>query len=117
MRSNLVPVMMVLIVVAFFAAAYYYWQGGRTSARVITGVVMDKFERAAGTEAGDKPVVQGLRFLTARSLQQDVFYFIRVRTDMGDEVDLEVPAAFFQKVEIGDRVRQTSPDSTPTVVE
>jgi len=116
MRSNLVPVMMVLIVVAFVGAALYYWFGGGKSAQAVTGVVTDKMARAAGTEAGDKPLAQGLRVLTGQSLQRDVFYFIRVRTDKGDEVDIEVPRSFFQKVEVGDTIRQSSPDSTPTII-
>lgn len=116
MRSNLVPVMIVLIVVAFCAAAYYYWHGGGKTERVITGLVIGKFERPAGTEAGDKPLVQGMRILTGESLRQDVFYFIRVRTDMGAEVDMEVSPTFHQKVEIGDRVRRESSDSVPNII-
>jgi hypothetical protein len=114
MNSNLVSVVMVLIVVAFCFAAYHYWQGGGKSDRPIAGLVIDKFERPAGTEAGGKPAVQGMRALTGQSLRQDMFYYIRVRTEVGAEIDIEVPSDFYQRIQIGERVRRASRDSVPT---
>jgi len=113
MNSNLVPIVMVLIVVAFCFAAYHYWQGGARSDRPIAGIVIDKFERPAGTEAAGKPAVQGIRALTGQSLRQDMFYYIRVRTEMGADIDMEVPADFYQRIQIGERVRRSSRDSVP----
>ena len=116
MRSNLVAVMMALIVVAFAGAAYYYWHGGGGSAQLVVGVVVDKSERVAGTEAGDKPLQQGLRVLTGESLAQEVFYVILVRTEADDEVEMQVPRDFFMSVQVGDTVSRASANAAPTLV-
>lgn len=116
MRSNIVSIIMALIVVVFAGSAYYYWHGGARSAQAITGVVTDKFQREAGTEAGGRVLDQGLRTLTGRSLEHDVFYFIRVRTDKGDEIDIEVSQEFFLRAQKGDKIRQASSDASPTVI-
>lgn len=116
MRSNLVAVIMALIVVAFAGAAYYYWHGGGRSAKPVVGVVVDKSERVAGTEAGGKPLQQGLRVLTGESAEQEVFYVVRVRTEKGEEVEMQVPRDFFTGVQVGDTVSRASPDASPTIV-
>ena len=117
MRSNIVPVVMALIVIVFAVAAYYYWHGGDSKSEPpIEGVVLDKFQRAAGTEAGDKPLAQGLQVLTGQSLRQDMFYFIRVLTTTGREVDMEVPADLYRKAELGDKITRASRDSIPVIV-
>jgi hypothetical protein len=108
--------MMVLIIIVFAGVAYYYWHGGDTSGRTVTGIVMDKFERAAGTEAGDKPLAQGLRVLTGQSSRHESFYFIRVRTNQGGEVVMEVTKSFYDRVQVGDNVRKTGSDTTPTII-
>lgn len=117
MHSNLVPVVVLVIVVILAGAAYYYWHGGGSSGRAIEGVVIDKFEREAGTEAGDKPLEQGLNLLTGRSLQKDVFYFVRVRTEEGEEIDMEVPRDIFLIADPGDSIYRSSPDVAPTLTD
>lgn len=114
--SGLVPVIAILIILAFVGLAYYYWHGGGKSERAVTGTVMDKLERPAGTEAGSRPLAQGMRTITGQSFQQEVFYILRVRTGQGQEVDMEVPRSFYMAVEIGDKVRRDSPDSEPYLV-
>lgn len=116
MRSGLVAVIMVLIAVAFTVAAYYYWHGGSRSGSAIAGVVIDKFQREAGTEAGEKTLEQGLNLLTGKSLTKEVFYFVRVKTEEGEEIDIEVPRDLFLKVRSGDTVRRSSPDADPTII-
>jgi hypothetical protein len=115
-RGNLVPVMAILIVLAFVGLAYYYWHGGGQSQRAVTGVVIDKYERPAGTEAGGRTLQQGMRTITGQSFQQETFYFIRVRTGQGKEVEMEVSRPFYMGVEIGHKVRRDKPDSEPHLV-
>ena len=116
MRENLVPVMAILIILAFVGLAYYYWHGGGQSQRAVTGVVVDKYERSAGTEAGGGALQQGMRTITGQSFQREVFYFIRVRTGQGKEVEMEVSKPFYMAVEIGHKVRRDKPDSEPYLV-
>jgi hypothetical protein len=117
MNSNIVPVIMALIVIAFAAAAYYYFHSGDTEAdRPVTGVVLDKFERVAGAGAADRPLVQGVRSLAGRSLQQGSSYFVRILTTSGQEVDLQVPADVYRRAELGDKITRASSGSTPVLV-
>jgi hypothetical protein len=109
--------MAILIVLAFVGLGYYYWHGGGQSQRAVTGVVIDKYERAAGTEAGGSTLQQGMRTITGQSLQQETFYFIRVRTGQGKEVEMEVSRPLYMQVEIGHKVRRDKPDSEPYLVE
>jgi len=111
--SGLVPVIAILIILAFVGLAYYYWHGGGQSQRAVTGTVMDKYERNAGTESGGRALQQGMRTITGQTYQQDVFYIIRVRTGQGREVEMEVSRPFFMGIEIGDKVRRDKPDSEP----
>jgi hypothetical protein len=111
--SSLVPVMAILIILAFVGLAYYYWHGGGQSQRAVTGVVVDKYERAAGTEAGGRALQQGMRTITGQTYQQETFYIIRVRTGQGKEVEMEVSRDFYTGIEIGDKVRRDKPDSEP----
>jgi len=114
-RENLVPVMAILIILAFVGLAYYYWHGGGQSQRAVTGVVIDKYERPAGTEAGGV-LQQGMRTITGQSFRQETFYFIRVRTAHGKEVEMEVSRPFYKAVEIGHKVRRDKPDSEPYII-
>jgi len=118
MRSNLVPIMMVLIAVGFCGAAYYYWHGGggSKSAQPVSGVVIDKFQRAAGTEAGRNVLRQGVRMLSGQSTKRQVFYFVRVKTSAGDELDVEVSRDSFSSVQTGDTVRLTPSGTGLTLV-
>ncbi len=116
MRENLVPVMAILVILAFVGLAYYYWHGGGQSQRPVTGIVIDKYERAAGTEAGRSVLQQGMRTITGQSFQQETFYFVRVRTAQGKEVEMEVSRPFYMAVEIGQKVRRDNPDSEPYLV-
>lgn len=111
--SSLVPVMAVLIILAFVGLAYYYWHGEGQSQRAVTGTVMDKYERSAGTEAGGRALQQGMRTITGQTYQQETFYIIRVRTAQGKEVEMEVSRPFFMGIEIGDKVRRDKPDTEP----
>jgi len=111
--SSLVPVMAILIIIAFVGLAYYYWHGEGQSQRAVTGTVMDKYERSAGTEAGGRALQQGMRTITGQTYQQDVFYILRVRTAQGKEVEIQAPRSFYMGIEIGDKVRRDKPDSEP----
>lgn len=116
MRENLVPVMAILVILAFVGLAYYYWYGGGQSQRAVTGVVIDKYERGAGAEASGGALQQGMRTITGQSFQRETFYFIRVRTSRGKEVEMEVSRPFYMAVEVGLKVRRDKPDSEPYVV-
>ena len=115
MESKQVAIMMALIVLVAAGAAYYYWSQNATASPV-TGVVVEKMQRDPGTEAGDKPLAQGLRVLSGESTQQEMFYVIRVKTKSGELVEMLVPKEFFTKVQKGNSVQQISPDSVPTIV-
>ena len=117
MRGNVVPIMVVLMVVAFVGAAYYYWYGAGKSQRAVVGMVIDKYERPAGTEAGNRSLAQGMRRITGQSFRQEMFYFVRVRTGHGDEVEMAVPQSLYMRVQLGEKVRRDSPDSEPYMVQ
>jgi len=117
MRSNAMGVVLAVIALALAGAAYYYWTGGGKSEEAVTGFVVDKVAREAGTEAGDRTLDQGLRALTGKSLEKDVFYFIVVETDDGREVEMEVPEDFYKDTQIGDKVRRDAPDAVPVLLE
>jgi hypothetical protein len=116
MESKPVAVLMALIVLIAAGAVVYYWMRGQEEVPV-SGVVVEKFQREAGTEAGDQPIAQGLRVLTGDSTQQEMFYFLRVRTAGGELVEMEVPQGFFMQVKIGDTVQRISAESAPTIAQ
>jgi len=116
MRSSLVAVVAGVIALAFAGTAAYYWLGGGSSDGPIEGVVIDAIERQAGTESGDNTMAQGLNVLTGKSLQKEVFYFLLVRTEDGDEIEVEVPRQVYLEAEYGDRLRRSAPDATPVLI-
>ena len=115
MESKQVAIVMALIVLVAAGAAYYYW-GQSATASPVTGVVLEKVQRDPGTEAGDKPLAQGLRVLSGESMQQEVFYVLRVKTKSGELIEMVVPKEFFAKVQQGDVVQQVSSDAVPSIV-
>jgi len=117
MRSNMVPIVAAVIAIAFAGAAFYYWQGGGESPGPVTGVIIDMYQRQAGTEAGGKPLSQGLNVLTGRSLEKTMFNFVLVRTNAGEEVEIEVPEDLFATFVVGDTIQQASPDARPALVQ
>lgn len=116
MRSNVTGVVLAVIALAFAGAAYYYWTGGGKSDAPVTGVVVDKVTRQAGTEAGDDQLAQGMRLLTGESLQKPVFYYVVIETGDGEEIDIEVPPDLFETVQVGDRIRRADPEAVPVLV-
>ena len=116
MRSNPAPIIAAAILIFFAGAAYYYWQGGGKSEAVVTGVVIEKSRRAAGSEADGKPLQQGLRVLSGQSTAQEVFYFFRLKTAPGDEIEIEVTEDDFAKIREGDTVQQVTPGTAPAIV-
>ena len=117
MRSNLVAILAAVIASAFAGSAFYYWHGCGSSAGPVGGVIIDKYQRQAGTEAGDHVLDQGLSVLTGRSLEKEVFYFVLTRTEDGDDVEIEVPNDLFSRAVLGDTIRQVSPDARPTLIQ
>ncbi len=115
MRSTTMGVLLAVIALAFAGAAYYYWTS-RGGEGPVTGVVVDKIQRQAGTESGGRTLDQGLRVLTGESFRQDVYHFLIVRTAENTLVEMSVAQNLYNQVEIGDTVQRTSPDVPPVLV-
>lgn len=117
MRSPWVSIVMAAIALGFAGAAYYYWTGGGNPAnKPVKGVVITKFEREPGTEAGGQTLDQGMRLLTGESLKQEVYYFVRIRTASGEELDIEVPKAVYTAAKPGDTLKRESKEAVPVLV-
>ncbi|HOZ45948.1 MAG TPA: hypothetical protein PLO37_13425 [Candidatus Hydrogenedentes bacterium] len=117
MRSTMVGTVAALIVLAFAGAAYYYWHGGGESPsdETVTGVVVAKDQRQAGTEAGGKTLEQGMRLLTGESLTKDMFYYVQVKTPEGAVSELEVSRDFYAKVKVGDTIHRARAAADPVI--
>ena len=114
---GLVGFIMAAIAIVFVGAAFYYWGGMRKpSSEPVEGVVVDKVARIPGTEAGDKPLGQGLRALSGQSMSVERFFVLMIRTESGDVREMTVSQAFFQQAGIGDTVRQEEPGGPARVV-
>ncbi len=110
-------IVMAGIAIAFAGAAVFYFMGGgEEPGQAVYGVVVDKFQRQAGTEAGDKPLEQGLNVLTRKSFKQESYFFLLVESKGGKETEVVVPKAFYEEVLVGDTIQQATPEDTPIIV-